>query len=57
MPHTFPFRTRVYPDGLETMPLLIVDGKPVTWVELGRMVCPYMGFRFKLEIFDRSEER
>jgi len=38
MPHTFPFRTRVYPDGLETMPLLIVDGKPVTWEELGRMV-------------------
>ena len=39
------------------MPLLIVDGKPVTWEELGRMVSPYTGFCFKLEIFDRSEER
>jgi len=45
------------PDGFDSMPLLIVDGKPVTWEELGRMVSPYMGFRFKLEIFDRSEER
>jgi ribosomal protein S27AE len=44
-------------DGFDSMPLLIVDGKPVTWEELGRMVSPYMGFRFKLEIFDRSEER
>jgi hypothetical protein len=25
--------------------------------ELGRMVSPYEGFNFKLEIFDRSEER
>jgi hypothetical protein len=44
-------------DSLEQMPLLIVDGKPVTWEELGRMVAPYAGFRFKLEIFDRSEEK
>ena len=44
-------------DGLDTMPLLIVDGKPVTWEEFGHMVSPYMGFRFKLEVFDRSEER
>ena len=45
------------PDAFDQMPLLIIDGKPVTWEELGRMVSPYMGFRFKLEIFDRSEER
>ena len=45
------------PDSVDRMPLLIIDGKPVTWEELGRMVSPYEGFRFKLEIFDRSEER
>ena len=28
-----------------------------SWKELGRMVAPFAGFRFKLEIFDRSEER
>jgi hypothetical protein len=44
-------------DSLERMPLLIIDGKPITWEELGRMVAPYAGFRFKLEIFDRSEEK
>jgi hypothetical protein len=45
------------PDSFEQMPLLIIDGKPITWEALGRMVAPNAGFRFKLEIFDRSEER
>ena len=45
------------PDSFEQMPLLIIDGKPITWEEMGRMVAPYAGFRFKLEIFDRSEEK
>ncbi len=45
------------PDSFERMPLLIIDGKPITWKELGRMVAPNAGFRFKLEIFDRSEEK
>ncbi len=45
------------PDSFERMPLLIIDGKPLTWEELGRMVAPNAGFRFKLEIFDRSEEK
>jgi hypothetical protein len=35
----------------------IIDGKPITWKALGRMVAPNTGFRFKLEIFDRSEEK
>ena len=45
------------PDSFERMPLLIIDGKPIAWEELGRMVTAYEGFRFKLEIFDRSEEK
>jgi hypothetical protein len=45
------------PDSFEQMPLLIIDGKPITWEALGRMVAPNVGFRFKLEIFDRSEEK
>jgi hypothetical protein len=45
------------PDSFEQMPLLIIDGKPITWEELGRMLTPYAGFRFKLEIFDRSEDK
>ncbi|MBL3599591.1 MAG: hypothetical protein JMN25_06955 [gamma proteobacterium endosymbiont of Lamellibrachia anaximandri] len=38
-------------------PLLIIDGKPISWEELGRMIPEYMGFCFKLEIFGRSEEK
>ena len=45
------------PDSFERIPLLIIDGKPVTWEALDRMVAPYAGFRFRLEIFDRSEEK
>ncbi len=37
--------------------LLIIDGKPISWEELGCMIPEYMSFRFKLEIFDRSEEK
>ena len=44
-------------DSFERMPLLIIDGKPITWEALGRMIAPNTGFRFKLEIFDRSEEK
>ena len=45
------------PDCFERIPLLIIDGKPITWENLGRMVVPNEGFRFKLEIFDHSEEK
>ena len=46
------------PSSLAQMPLLaIIDGTSVTWEELGRMVAPNVGFCFKLEIFDRSEEK
>ncbi len=45
------------PDSFEQMPLLIIDGKPITWEALGRMVAPNTGLRFKLEIFERSEEK
>jgi hypothetical protein len=39
------------------VPLLIIDGKLVTWEEFGRMLMEYEGWDFKLEIFDKSEER
>ena len=45
------------PDEWTRIPLLIIDGKPVRWEEFGRMLTTYEGFRFKLEIFDPSEEK
>jgi hypothetical protein len=37
-------------------PLLIIDGREVTWDEFGRMLMTCEGWQFKLEIRDQSEE-
>jgi hypothetical protein len=38
------------------MPLLIVDGREITWQEFGRMLMTFEGWQFKLEIRDKSGE-
>ncbi len=38
------------------LPLLTIDGREITWDELGRMLVSYEGWKFKLEIRDKSEE-
>ncbi len=37
-------------------PLLIIDGREVTWDELGRMLMGFEGWQFKLTVADKSEE-
>lgn len=37
-------------------PLLVIDGREVSWEEFGRMIAGFEGFQFKLEIHDKSEE-
>ena len=39
------------------VPCLVIDGKELSWEEFGRMLMTYEGFHFKLEIFDRFDER
>ena len=39
------------------VPCLVIDGKELSWEEFGRMLMTFEGFHFKLEIFDRFEER
>lgn len=39
------------------IPCLVIDGKELSWHEFGRMLMTYEGFHFKLEIFERSEEK
>ena len=39
-----------------SVPLLIVDGRVVTWREAGRMLMTFEGWQVKLEIRDMSEE-
>jgi hypothetical protein len=38
------------------MPLLVIDGKEISWEAFGRMMAGFEGWQFRLEIKDRSEE-
>ena len=38
------------------VPLLVIDGRDVSWDEFGRMLMTFEGWRFKLSIVDKSEE-
>ena len=38
-------------------PLLVIDGKEIRWGEFGKMLSIFEGFNFKLEIFDKTEEK
>ena len=41
----------------DLVPCMVIDGKELSWEEFGRMVMVYNGFNFKMEIFDKTEER
>ena len=38
------------------VPLLIIDGREITWDEFGRMLMSFEGWQFKLNLADKSEE-
>ena len=38
------------------LPLLVIDGKPVTWHQFGRILSSYEDWQFKLEIKERIDE-
>lgn len=38
------------------LPGLVIDGRSVTWEEVGSMLASFEGFQFKLEIRDRTDE-
>jgi hypothetical protein len=40
----------------DRVPLLIIDGKEITWNEFGRMLMSFEGWQFKMMIADKSEE-
>jgi hypothetical protein len=37
-------------------PMLVIDGREVTWEQFGRLLMTFEGWQFKLEIRDLSEE-
>lgn len=44
------------PEGETEMPVVVIDGRNISWNEFGRMVATYTGFQFKLEMHDLSDE-
>jgi hypothetical protein len=38
------------------VPLLVIDGREITWEHFGNMLMAFEGWQFKLEILDKSEE-
>jgi len=43
-------------DEVDRLPLVVIDGREVSWADFGRMVMAFEGWQFKLEFRDRSEE-
>lgn len=37
-------------------PLVLIDGKPFTWEQIGKMVLVYEGFQIKLAMYDATED-
>jgi hypothetical protein len=38
------------------LPMLVIDGREVSWDEFGKMLMTFEGFQFKLEIVDKSDD-
>ena len=38
------------------MPVLVIDGREITWKDFGRMLMSFEGWQFQLNIRDKSEE-
>lgn len=37
-------------------PVVVVDGREISWADFGRIVSAFEGWQFRLEFFDRSDE-
>ena len=44
------------PDEDHRVPMVVIDGREISWDELGRMVATFEGWQFKLDFRDRSDE-
>lgn len=45
-----------YDETSDGTPLVIIDGKPFTWEEVGKMVMSYEGFQIKVKLYDITDE-
>lgn len=44
------------PDVEHRVPMLVIDGREISWEEFGRMVATFEGWQFRMEFVDRSDE-
>jgi hypothetical protein len=42
--------------GLTRQPVLVIDGREVSWEQFGEMLLSFEGFQFKLQIVDKSRD-
>lgn len=42
--------------GAASLPLMVIDGKEVSWEQFGEMLTSFEGFQFKLQIIDKSDD-
>lgn len=42
--------------GATQLPMLVIDGREVSWEQFGEMLMSFEGFQFKLQIIDKSED-
>lgn len=45
-----------YDEKGSTGPMIVVDGRPYTWEQLGKMVESYEGFQFQIKFFDKIDD-
>lgn len=41
---------------LHRIPMVIIDGKEISWEDFGQMLMSYGGFNFKFQIYDQTDE-
>ena len=54
-----PIRGRIssdYDSEPEPLPVIVIDGRELSWAQFGRMLLAFEGWQFRLEIVDRTEE-
>jgi hypothetical protein len=39
-----------------SVPMVVIDGRPYTWEQLGEMVKSYEGFQFYMKFFDQTDD-
>jgi hypothetical protein len=45
-----------YDEHSDGTPLIIIDGKPFTWEEVGKMLMSFEGFQMKITMFDATDD-